>query len=395
MKDTKSPGLFAGLISILKRVSVGKYQTVLYHKGSASHSLWIGGVVTMVFALFILIAAVFTFVDIFYTVRDQIRMLNDSFGCNSVSAALFYKNYTDGKDLIVGTFEFSNSNFGSCLVSFDQLIIKNDTVLDMLGIEIGQDHSLESHLFIKIANLKSSDTVQRSVQSYYVADSLGIDSLTEMTQNVVRGTAYNEVFKIINFSNDDSILPYPFNSLETLAPRLQLTSSYDNKKRFQDILADQLIFSFKFHKTTDNIFRSPTSFLTGLAKIGGLLGLFKFLSFLTQLNKTQFEKDVMKGQYKKESTSDINRSILTTSENFQSLLQTNGFEGKKREYREVFTFENFAKLLKDNEMIKRENSENKETISIMAEQYKQLQLQVAALVEDKNGKGKPLLKKDQ
>lgn len=65
MKDSKSPGLLAGLLSLLKRVSVGKYQTVLYHKGASYHSLWIGGVVTLLFALVILIAAVITFVDIF------------------------------------------------------------------------------------------------------------------------------------------------------------------------------------------------------------------------------------------------------------------------------------------------------------------------------------------
>lgn len=57
-----------------------------------------------------------------------------------MSATLFYKNYKDGEDLIVGTFDFSNSYYGSCLVSFDQIIFENETVLDMLGIEIGLDH---------------------------------------------------------------------------------------------------------------------------------------------------------------------------------------------------------------------------------------------------------------
>lgn len=105
-------------------------------------------------------------------------------------------------------------------------------------------------------------------------------------------------------------------------------------------------------RTRNSIYRSPNSLLMGLAKIGGLLGLFKLLSLLSLLNKGAFERQVMSTLLgRSPAPTYINKSVMGTTDGTESLIDERSYQPLR--FDEVFNFENFSRLLTDCEALKR------------------------------------------
>ena len=53
------------IISLLSRISFGKYNHGLYHKGSLQYATWPGGLITLLFAAVFIVYVIVVFVEIF------------------------------------------------------------------------------------------------------------------------------------------------------------------------------------------------------------------------------------------------------------------------------------------------------------------------------------------
>lgn len=95
---------------------------------------------------------------------------------------LFVNVYANlpGEGALVGTFEFSASQMGACMVYFNDIkLTDNTTVLEANSLTLGLDHTLDSGLYVLIEGLSQGDILKRTLWSHYVTDSLGLDSTTK------------------------------------------------------------------------------------------------------------------------------------------------------------------------------------------------------------------------
>jgi hypothetical protein len=117
---------------------------------------------------------------------------------------------------------------------------------------------------------------------------MGIFHGVHISDNVPKKSKVYATAKYTDYYEYDSpIIPQLFDTPKHIKG-LQIEQTTDYRHSF--LRDDEIQFQYVFHTVKDMYTRSPENILGGLVKIGGLIAIIKFLSYLSVLHRLLFEK---------------------------------------------------------------------------------------------------------
>ncbi|TNV78368.1 hypothetical protein FGO68_gene17090 [Halteria grandinella] len=403
--------IFRKSTDLLKYVSAGKYHTPFYHKDQNYHSSAIGGILTILYLIFIVVYAVIVLSDTFrlqnwqldsnlkklqaisgqifekeglckgacldFTVQEFIDIFSDyrlvfwqdpELGCGT-SSILFtfatnpiqripFKPINDICEFRIR--DIKQELFSPDYTTYFQM---NENFIYPSGPEYNNDDNLSYDTDEVILSSSIEILIYFDLQVYNETSKRAF----KREMNRYSATQFGKLLHFDTFSIggdqmlNERIVLEEYSSWDSTLPRQIFEREGQIKKvKYANVLGypqsqyggpDFIRVDFDFQRLALSIQRSPDSILTAIAKIGGIFALFRFFQLFQGYNRGKFEasieKSLTQNTQQQEKPLEINGTDIE-----QSLIQKEG--EKQIAYKEIFTFENFANLIIENHRLKKQ-----------------------------------------
>jgi hypothetical protein len=147
---------------------------------------------------------------------------------------------------------------------------------------------LYSRFIVQVLGLGSKNQFKFNHYKNMFISRMGIFHGAHRSDHVLKKSRVLATAKYIDYYEYDSpIIPQLFDTPKHIKG-LQIEQTTDFRHSF--LRDDEIQFKYAFHTVKDMYTRSPENILGGLTKIGGLIAIVKFLSYLSVLHRLLFEK---------------------------------------------------------------------------------------------------------